>query len=142
MSKETFLKPQIPNVIKTKFFLSKFSNKLLTKKGDEISTCKPAQLRENICKAFTAGYFFQLARKRSTYAYEKLNSSGERKDVFLHPSCSLFKKQPLPEWVIFHEVMETKKAYMVGAVETKWQWIKDYSPKFFARLQKNYPHYF
>ncbi|KAG4070863.1 hypothetical protein HA402_011089 [Bradysia odoriphaga] len=117
-------------------------NRLLTKKGDEMSTCKLHQLRENICKAFTAGYFFQLARKRSTYAYEKLSSSGERKDLFLHPSSSLFKKQPLPEWVIFHEVMETSKAYMVGVVETKWQWIKEYSPAFFAQLQKNYPQYF
>lgn len=119
-----------------------YRNKLLTKKGDDILTCRPHQLAENICKAFTAGYFFQLGKRRSTYVYEKLSSTGEHKDVFLHPSSSIFKRQPLPDWIIFHEVMETSKAYVIGAVETKSQWIKEYSPEFFTKIQKNYPLHF
>lgn len=73
--------------------------------------------------------------------YDKLSSSGERKDVFLHPSGSLFNMKPLPEWIIFHEVMETSKAFMIGAVVTKPAWIKEYSPDFFKRIQAKYPSY-
>lgn len=121
------------------FFLLR--NKLLTKKGDDILTCKPYELKENICKAFTAGYFNHLVKKRSTYAYEKLSSNGERKDVFLHPSSSLFKRQPLPEWIIFHEVIETSKPFMIGAVQTKPQWVREYSPDFYKKIEQNYPLY-
>lgn len=114
-------------------------NKLLTTKGDDIKTCSPQQLKENICKAFTAGYFFQLGKRRPKYAFEKLSSSGEQKNVFLHPSGSLFRKKPVPEWIIFHEVMETTKAYMIGAIVTKPQWVREYSPEFFSKIQTKYP---
>lgn len=126
--------------IKTNFsiFIQLSRNKLLTPKGLDLSICKPYDLKQNICKAFTAGYFFQLAKRRSTYIYAKLNSSGEHKDVYLHPSGSLFRQKPLPDFIIFHEVMETTKAYMIGAMVTKTEWIKEYSPDFFKKIENNY----
>lgn len=114
-------------------------NKLLSSKGQDIFTCNPCDLKENICKAFTAGYFFQLGKKSPKgYSYQKLSSSGEKKDVYLHPSSGLFKQKPLPELIIFHEAMETSKAFVIGAVVIKPEWLKEYAPDFVKNIEKKY----
>lgn len=100
--------------------------------------CEPDQLKENICKAFTAGYFYQMAKKKNEHVFEKLCSSGEKKDVFLHPHSSLFKQKPLPEYILFHDVMETLKAYVMGVCGIKPQWVEEYAPEFFCKIKEKY----
>ncbi|KAJ6646953.1 ATP-dependent RNA helicase DHX8 [Pseudolycoriella hygida] len=117
-------------------------NNLLTDNGDDIVTCGQAELRDNICKAFTSGYFANLAKKMATFAYQKLSYGATEERIYLHPSGSLFKKQPLPNLIIFHEVMKTSKPFIIGAVVTKAHWIKEYSPKFYKKLQEKFPLFF
>ncbi|CAB4054170.1 DHX8 [Lepeophtheirus salmonis] len=49
--------------------------------------------------------------------------------VAIHPSSSLFHRQP--EWVVYHEVVQTTKEYMreVTAIDPKW--LVEYAPAFF-----------
>ena len=49
--------------------------------------------------------------------------------VSIHPSSSLFHRQP--EWVVYHEVVQTTKEYMreVTAIDPKW--LVEYAPAFF-----------
>ena len=49
--------------------------------------------------------------------------------VSIHPSSALFHRQP--EWVVYHEVVQTTKEYMreVTAIDPKW--LVEYAPAFF-----------
>ncbi|ODM95829.1 ATP-dependent RNA helicase DHX8 [Orchesella cincta] len=111
---------------------------LLSHNLDEVS-CGPR--KECIQKAFAAGYFRRVARKKQLgHAYETLplTSILTRDDVFLHPSSALFHIKPHPQWIIFHEVMKTSKAYIRGAIIIKHEWIKEYAPDFAKKLSETY----
>ena len=49
--------------------------------------------------------------------------------VSIHPSSALFHRQP--EWVVYHEVVQTTKEYMreVTAIDPKW--LVEFAPAFF-----------
>ncbi|CAL8109470.1 unnamed protein product [Orchesella dallaii] len=97
--------------------------------------------KECIQKAFTAGYFRRVARKKPLgHAYETLtlNSILNREDLFLHPSSALFHIKPHPQWVIFHEVKKTSKAFITGAIVINHEWIKEYAPEFAKKLTNTY----
>ncbi|XP_043486982.1 pre-mRNA-splicing factor ATP-dependent RNA helicase DHX16 [Polistes fuscatus] len=59
----------------------------------------------NIRKAITAGYFYHVARlsKGGHYKTAKLHQT-----VSIHPNSSLF--QELPRWLLYHELVFTKKS--------------------------------
>lgn len=95
---------------------------------------------ENIRRAFTAGYFRQLAKKKLTgHAYMKLGKIDSQRweldeDLFVHPSsCTFSSKHP---WIIYHEVTKTSKAFMNGITPINVEWIDEYAPKFAATLRQ------
>lgn len=96
----------------------------------------PGNVHENIRRAFTAGFFRRVAKKKPTgHAYQILadhNSLGE--NVYLHPSSGLFFKKP--RWVIYHEVMKTTKTFMRGVIPIDPAWIKEYAPEYASKLIK------
>ena len=68
-------------------------------------------------KCIVAGFFTNAAKKDPTEGYKTM---VENQPVFIHPSSSLFNKNP--EWVIYHELVLTTKEYMrnVLTLEPKW----------------------
>ena len=77
-------------------------------------------------KAICSGYFHNAAKKDPQEGYRTLL---DQQVVYIHPSSSLFNRQP--EWVIYHELVLTTKEYMreVTAVDAKW--LVEFAPKFF-----------
>lgn len=114
-------------------------NELLSTDGHDLVTCPPSQLKKNICKAFTSGYFYQLGKKsESGFSYEKVSSTGEWKKIFLHPTSALYQMNPLPEWIIFQEITESSKILAAIVTATKPKWIMDYAPEFWKKIQKKF----
>ncbi|ESQ47319.1 hypothetical protein EUTSA_v10028287mg [Eutrema salsugineum] len=79
-----------------------------------------------ISKAITAGFFFHGARKDPQEGYRTL---VENQPVYIHPSGSLFQRQP--DWVIYHELVMTTKEYMREVTVIDSKWLVELAPRFF-----------
>jgi ATP-dependent RNA helicase DHX8/PRP22 len=79
-----------------------------------------------IRKAIVSGFFVHAAKKDPQEGYKTL---VEGTPVYIHPSSALFQKNP--DYVIYHELVQTTKEYMreVTAIEPKW--LAEFAPKFF-----------
>ncbi|KAF9316103.1 DEAH-box ATP-dependent RNA helicase prp22 [Podila horticola] len=83
-------------------------------------------------RALCGGFFRHAAKKDPQEGYKTL---VEGTPVYIHPSSSLFNKNP--EWVIYHELVMTTKEYMreVTAIEPKW--LTEAAPTFFKVADAN-----
>ncbi|XP_065204095.1 ATP-dependent RNA helicase DHX8-like [Planococcus citri] len=79
-----------------------------------------------IQKAICSGFFRNAAKKDPQEGYRTLVDSQV---VYIHPSSALFNRQP--EWVVYHELIQTTKEYMheVTAIDPKW--LVEFAPAFF-----------
>ncbi len=80
----------------------------------------------DIRKALTAGFFMQVAKKKSTgKGYITVKDS---QDVLLHPSTVLHRQ---PEWVIYNEFVLTSKNYIRTVTSVKPEWLLEFAPKYY-----------
>ena len=70
--------------------------------------------------------FFKNAAKED--AQEGFKTMVEGQPVFIHPSPSLFEKNP--EWVIYHELILTTKEYMRNVLTVNPKWLIELAPNF------------
>ncbi|XP_039268020.2 ATP-dependent RNA helicase DHX8-like [Styela clava] len=77
-------------------------------------------------KAICSGYFRNSAKKDPQEGYRTL---VDQQVVYIHPSSSLFNRQP--EWVIYHELVLTTKEYMREVTNIDPKWLVEFAPKFF-----------
>ena len=79
-------------------------------------------------KAICSGFFFHAAKKDPQEGYKTV---VEQTPTYIHPSSSLFQRQP--DWVIYHELVLTTKEYMreVCAIDPKW--LIELAPRFFKQ---------
>ncbi|XP_065366675.1 ATP-dependent RNA helicase DHX8-like [Calliphora vicina] len=92
-------------------------------KLDKVSACKnyvPIQ------KAICSGFFRNAAKKDSHDGYRTLVGSQL---VYIHPSSALFNRQP--EWVIYHELVQTTKCYMREVTTCNPKWLVEFAPSFY-----------
>jgi ATP-dependent RNA helicase DHX8/PRP22 len=68
-------------------------------------------------QCIVAGFFFHAARKDPQEGYRTMI---EGTPVFIHPSSACYQKSP--DWVIYHELVQTTKEYMreVTVIEPSW----------------------
>jgi len=85
-----------------------------------------------ICKAITAGFFVHAAKKDPQEGFRTL---VDQNPVFIHPSSSLFNKNP--EMVIYHELVLTTKEYMRNILVIEPKWLIELAPKFFRAADPN-----
>ncbi|KAA8497022.1 ATP-dependent RNA helicase dhx8 [Porphyridium purpureum] len=83
-------------------------------------------------KAIVAGYFLHAAKKDPQEGYRTL---VENQIVYVHPASSLFHLQP--EWLIYHELIQTTKEYMREAMVIDSSWLRDLAPRFFKLADPN-----
>lgn len=70
----------------------------------------------SIRRAITSGFFFHSARKDPQDGYK---TTVENTPVFMHPSSSLFQRQP--DWVVYFElVLTTKEVRTASFVLKNW----------------------
>ncbi|EEF29704.1 probable pre-mRNA-splicing factor ATP-dependent RNA helicase DEAH5 [Ricinus communis] len=79
-----------------------------------------------IRKAIAAGFFFHAARRDPQGGYRTLVSD---QTVYIHPSSALFQIQPV--WVIYHEVVMTRKEYMHEITAIQPTWLVELAPRLF-----------
>ncbi|CUM67886.1 uncharacterized protein PRCAT00005597001 [Priceomyces carsonii] len=80
------------------------------------------RVRKTICSAY-----FKHAAKRDPQ--EGFKTIVEQLPVSLHPSSSLFGKNP--EFVVYHSLILTTKEYMHCATTIEPRWLADFAPSFF-----------
>ncbi|XP_018336922.1 ATP-dependent RNA helicase DHX8 [Agrilus planipennis] len=90
----------------------------------DVVSCEKNTVR--VQKAVCSGFFRNAAKKDPQEGYRTLVDSQV---VYIHPSSALFNRQP--EWVIYHELVQTTKEYMreVTAIDPKW--LVEFAPAFF-----------
>jgi ATP-dependent RNA helicase DHX8/PRP22 len=82
--------------------------------------------------AITSGYFMNAARKDPQEGYKTL---GEGQPVYIHPSSSLFNRQP--DWCIYHELVLTSKEYIRQCMVIDPKWLVDLAPNFYKTSDPN-----
>ncbi|KAJ3053474.1 hypothetical protein HK097_004188 [Rhizophlyctis rosea] len=77
-------------------------------------------------KCIVSGYFSQAARLQMDGSYRTVRD-GEV--LHVHPNSVLFRRSP--EWVVFHEVVETTKPYMRDITVIEAEWLTELAPHYY-----------
>jgi len=85
-----------------------------------------------ICKAITAGFFMNAAKKDPQEGYRTL---VDQNPVYIHPSSAVFNKNP--EYVIYHELVLTTKEYMRNIMVIDARWLTELAPAFYQKADPN-----
>ncbi|XP_058459860.1 ATP-dependent RNA helicase DHX8 [Malaya genurostris] len=92
-------------------------------KLDVVSAAKnTVRVQKTIC----SGFFRNAAKKDPQEGYRTLVDSQV---VYIHPSSALFNRQP--EWVVYHELVQTTKEYMREVTTIDPKWLVEFAPAFF-----------
>ncbi|KAL9243279.1 hypothetical protein vseg_017186 [Gypsophila vaccaria] len=83
---------------------------------------------EAIKKTITAGFFPHSARLQKNGSYRTVKHP---QTVYLHPSSGLAQLEPLPRWVVYHELVLTTKEYMRQVTELKPEWLVEIAPHYY-----------
>lgn len=79
----------------------------------------------NIRKALVSGYFMQVGHRERDGRYLTVK---DNQIVYIHPSCTLTER---PEWVIYHEFVNTSKDYIRTVMNIKPEWLLAISPEYY-----------
>lgn len=77
-------------------------------------------------KAICSGFFRNAAKKDPQEGYRTL---VDGQVVYIHPSSAIFNRQP--EWVVYHELVQTTKEYMREVTVIDAKWLVEFAPAFF-----------
>ncbi|XP_070505964.1 ATP-dependent RNA helicase DHX8 [Chironomus tepperi] len=77
-------------------------------------------------KTICSGFFRNAAKKDPQEGYRTL---VDAQVVYIHPSSALFHRQP--EWVVYHELVQTTKEYMREVTTIDPKWLVEFAPSFF-----------
>lgn len=55
--------------------------------------------------------------------------------VYIHPSSALFNRGP--EWLIYHELLNTTREYAVNVTAVEPKWLIEAAPQFFKVADAN-----
>eukprot|EP00941_MAST-03F_sp_MAST-3F-sp1_P003949 g3949.t1 len=80
---------------------------------------------ENIMKTVTAGYFYNAAKLEKSGLYRTIKQGLS---VNVHPQSAMFKHEPMPHWVIYHDLVFTSKEYMRQIIPIKPEWLLETAP--------------
>ena len=99
---------------------------------------------EIFLKCVCAGLFLQVAsRIMETFDSKKNKKSFQGqingkyktkvggKEVSVHPTSTIFGRNPAPKCVVYTELLVTKKNYIRGVTQVKESWLVEVAPEFF-----------
>lgn len=109
---------------------------------DVASTC--GEDMEVFLKCVCAGLFLQSAARLPTVKEIKGRGSGSvvstrgryktkvgNSEVSIHPTSTIFGRNPAPNCVVYTELLVTKKTYIRGVTQVREEWLAEVAPKFF-----------
>ena len=80
-------------------------------------------------KAICSAYFSHAARLKSLGEYQNARSGVE---AHLHPTSALYASNALHDYVVYHELVMTKKEYMQCVTAVEPEWLAELGPMFFS----------
>lgn len=84
-----------------------------------------------IRKCLLTGYFAQVARKKPDNTYISLRDGTT---LEIHPT-SVFWRGKAPDWVMFHEVVETKSVFMRELTAIEPDWPAELAPRYWKKTR-------
>ena len=81
-----------------------------------------------ICKAITAGYFYHTAKLQKDGTYKTVKNTHT---VHVHPSSCLYKKDPLPRWLVYHQLQFTRQEFMRQVIIIQPEWLVEIAPHYY-----------
>lgn len=127
--------------------LQTICSRTLEKNGlgmDTESTC--GEDIEMFLKCVCAGLFLQSAARLPNVKDIKERGSGSiistrgryktkvgNCEVSIHPTSTLFGRNPAPKCVVYTELLVTKKTYIRGVTQVREEWLAEVAPKFFSK---------
>jgi Oligonucleotide/oligosaccharide-binding (OB)-fold len=111
---------------------------------DVTTSC--AEDRERFLKCIAAGLFLQAARRiktdegtikgkgrsgQITSSRGRYRTNVGNEIVSVHPTSSMFNRQPAPKSVVYTELVVTKKSYIRGVTQIREEWLNEVAPAFY-----------
>lgn len=93
-----------------------------------------AEASIQIRKCLTSGYFSQAARAEPDGS-GRFRTVRDNVLLSIHPNSVLFNRNP--QWVVFHEVVETNQAYMRDITVIEPDWLAELAPHFYEFKESN-----
>ncbi|XP_052062494.1 probable ATP-dependent RNA helicase DHX35 isoform X1 [Mytilus californianus] len=82
---------------------------------------------DSLRRCITAGFFANAAKFHYTGTYKTVRDDHT---LYIHPTSVLSTENP-PQWVVFNEVIQTKKEYMRDITVIKPEWLRELAPHFY-----------
>jgi HrpA-like RNA helicase len=99
---------------------------------------------ESVLKCACAGLFLQSASRLPISKEIKGRGSGSvlsnrgkyktkvgKTEVSIHPTSTMFGRNPAPKCVVYTELLETKRTYIRGVTQVREEWLAEVAPNFF-----------
>ena len=83
---------------------------------------------EIVQRCIVTGFFSNAARLHYTGVYRTLK---DEHDLYIHPTSVLAMESPLPNWVVFSEVIQTTRDYMRDVTVVKPEWLYTLAPHYY-----------
>ncbi|KAK3085332.1 hypothetical protein FSP39_001648, partial [Pinctada imbricata] len=78
-------------------------------------------------RCITSGFFANAAYLHYTGVYKTVRDDHT---LYIHPTSVLSVEKP-PQWVVFNEVIQTNKDYMLDITAIKPEWLQELAPHFY-----------
>lgn len=94
----------------------------------ELTKCSNPDDSEAVRKAVTAGYFYHTAKIQRDGSFKTIKNAHQ---VHVHPSSALHKLDPMPQYLVYHQLQFTKQEYMRQIIEIQPQWLVEIAPHYY-----------
>ena len=104
---------------------------IMRQKNHKIKSCAESNLNwDTVRKAICSAYFANAAKLKGIGEYVNM-----RKGIpcHLHPSSALFGMGYNPQYLVYHELIMTKKEYMRNVTTVDGEWLAELGPMFFSK---------
>ena len=107
--------------------------------------------RESFLKCAAAGLFLQVASRIKVVDSDKMDTGRSgllvssrgryctkigNETVSIHPTSSMFGRNPAPACVVYTELVTTKKTYIRGVTQIREDWLHEVAPDFYPAPTK------
>lgn len=89
---------------------------------------------ENVLKCLVAAFPLRIAQKLppdGTVPGTRYRTTTEGIEARIHPSSSLARRDPMPDWVVFNELVLTSKKYLKMVASVEQPWLVECAPHLF-----------
>ncbi|XP_068707056.1 probable ATP-dependent RNA helicase DHX35 [Montipora foliosa] len=80
-----------------------------------------------ICQCIVSGFFANAARLHPSGSYRTVRDDHP---LHIHPTSVLYTETP-PQWVVYHEVLQTSKEYMRDVTKIDPAWLYKLAPQYY-----------